>query len=423
MGSEGAGGALLENIANNVSPGERRRGRYKARETLWKVTGMQRVRYCGRFSTGHGVELRAADAIAGYAGLQHCGSVWACPVCASRILVHRALEVGAVLGEAIRQGHPLGFVTLTMRHTSAQALELLWNAARKGWQRSISGKGWKLVEDSVEGWVRVWEVTYGRNGWHVHVHCVVVLAQGVGEAEFERVASGMFRRWSRGLEAAGLEAPTLKGQEWHLVEGEKAAAQLSDYLAKSAAVELSTGDQLGFELTHTSPGRSRQGLKTRPVWSLLGELVETGEAQAFHRWREWEAGSKGKQQIGWSNGLRDRFAPALEEQTDQAIVDEAVGSEDDGLAFFTEDQWRQVIEQPGLALTLIEWAEQGPAALRALVLSWPVECTLLAAARVERWEPATGGRRGGEADARHRRRRPPPPEPDRSRSVTPTGYN
>ena len=150
-------GPPLENYANNVSPDARRRLRYERRAVLWKVSELKRIRHCGRVprSKDDGVTLRHIEGMAGLAGLQHCGSVWADPVCAGRILVHRALEMGAVLGRAIEQGYSLGFLTLTMQHRITQPLDLLWAAGQKGWKRSISGKGWVGVEHLVEGWVPV----------------------------------------------------------------------------------------------------------------------------------------------------------------------------------------------------------------------------------------------------------------------------
>lgn len=373
--------APLENTGSNVSAFDRKRVRYQRRELLWKVSKLQSVRQCGRVprSEDSGVTLRCSTGIAGYAGLQHCGSVWACPVCAARILVHRALEIGAVLGEAIRQGHPLGFITLTMKHSKSMPLELLWGAGAKGWRRAITGRGWVSVEPMVAGWVRVWEVTHGRNGWHVHVHCVMVMELGATAADLDAVAGGMFDRWSRGLVAAGLKAPLRKGQDWHMVTGEQAAEQLAEYLAKSVSVmdqlrvvaaRESLARGMGLELTHTMPGRARDDLKTRPVWALLDDLAETGEIGA---WREWEKTSKGRKQVGWSNGLRERFAPSIDEVTDLAIVEEEVGTAADDVVRWTGDQWRDFVSVPGLALELLEVAERGGAqAARDQLRSWGV---------------------------------------------------
>lgn len=366
-------GQPLENLANKVSaPSDRdqkRRDRWAKRAVLWKVSELRRVAYCGRVPRGSGVTVRARDGVAGFAGLQRCGSVWADPVCASQILTHRALEIGAVLGEAVRQGYGLGFFTLTMRHNRRQRLRELWDAAGKGWRRVITGRGWVAASEVVDGWVRVWEVTQGRNGWHVHVHGVMVLRPEAGAVEFDQVMSGAYERWSRGLVAAGLEAPRRVGQEWHVVAGDEAAAELGRYLFKFAeASDTERAVSLGLELAYSLPGRSADGLRTRPVWSLLDDLVLTGDAEALERWHEWERDSKGRRQVGWSTGLRDRFAPVLDELSDDQVVAVEHGSADDDLVLIEAEGWRVLVSMPWEMPGVLEAAEAGGAVAVALLL-------------------------------------------------------
>lgn len=319
--------------------------------------------------------LRCRDCQAAYSGLQHCGSVWSCPVCGASILVHRALEIGAVLGQAIAQGHQLAFVTLTLPHRRSQSLEHLWSSAQAAWQRAISGRTWRTASAGVEGWVRVWEVQYGLNGWHPHVHCVLVLAPDADGRDVEAVASGMFGRWSKGLISSGLDAPLLAAQDWQLVRGDQASSKLADYLVKmveSSSAELAAS--LGLELTHSMPGRAAESFKTRPVWSLLDELVATGEKRSLDLWHEWEAGSKGKRQVGWSKGLRERFAPEVEELTDAEVVDQELGSAADDVLGWDFRQWREFVRVPGRLVELLEVSELGGAeAARELLDRWGVE--------------------------------------------------
>jgi hypothetical protein len=258
------------------------------------------------------------------------------------------------------------FVTLTMRHHQAQALAGLWSAAGKGWSRSTTGSSWVAVSDEVDGWVRVWEVTHGRNGWHVHVHAVLVLN---GSENWERIPEGMYKRWAAGLMAAGLDAPLLVGQDWHLVQGEEAAEEVAGYLLKMAE---DPGFALGGELAYSSPGRSRAGLKTQPPFALLEELVQTGEASVLRLWHEWESASKGKRQIGWSRGLRERYG--VESIEDQAIVDEAVGTDADDLVGWSRAGWRELVRVPERMAQLLDVAEAGGApAVMATLDSWGIE--------------------------------------------------
>lgn len=383
----------LENHANNSSPAHvRRRARFQKRDFLRSYTSLKRVAFCGRFlrSTASGVTLRhnESSGAAGFAGLQHCGSVWACPVCSSRILVQRALEIGQLLASALSQGHQLGFFTLTMRHNSRQELEELWAAASKGWARVTGGKTW-IVDQStlgVDGWIRVWEVTKGKNGWHVHIHGVMVMAPTATADDLDQLMSRAFKRWSSGLEAAGLEAPRRIGQDWHLVEGDNAAAEVGSYLSKIT----DTGAALGLELTHSEPGRSRRGLATAPVWQLLEDAQNLGDGDALADWLTWEKVSKGKRQVAYSKGLRERFAPDIEELTDEELANEELGTKEDDLLHFFAEEWAKLSAIPQGPVTLLELVEGGglPAA-RAFLDLYGIRYYLIAA-------PTRGASSGGE---------------------------
>jgi hypothetical protein len=294
-------------------------------------------------------------------------------VCGASILTHRALEMGAVLGQALAEGHVLGFGTLTMRHRQGQPLKALWEAAGAAWGDATKGRPWERDQAAygLVGWVRVWEVTIGRNGWHVHVHFVAVLRAGVTAADFDALASGMFGRWSRKLVRAGLEAPGRQGQEWHIVDGDQAAAELGEYLFKFADQQHETAavaKSLGLELTHTVAGRSRDALKTRPVWSLVDEFASTGDVEPLGLWHEWEGTAKGKRQVGWSKGIRAKFAPDVEELSDEEVADQEVGTVEDTVARLSKEGWAQLVRIPGGPLEVIEALEGGgvPAMCQAL---------------------------------------------------------
>lgn len=342
------------------------------RASAWALTVLPRVAACGRATTGAGgVGVRLTAGAAGYSGLQSCGSVWADPVCSSKILARRAVEIGAALSQGQALGHGLGFVTLTMRHRRGQSLDELWSAAGKAWQRAISGKAWEAAQRrcGVVGWVRVWEVTTGRNGWHVHVHAVVVFDQGGSVDRLDQVASGMFGRWSRGLEAAGLDAPLRRGQEWHLVAGDDGGQSVAEYLAKLGR-SAAGGAALGLELTHVRPGRSRSALATAPVWSLLDQAAD-GEAAAIHGWHEWERASKGRRQVGWSKGLRALLALPEVERSDDELAAEELGTAADTLVVITPAGWSSLVRTPHRLPLVLDAAEVGGlSGLRSLLDSW-----------------------------------------------------
>jgi len=303
------------------------------------------------------VGVRVTDEHAGFSGLQSCGSVWADPVCASKILSRRAVEIGAVLSLAVAEGYVLAFGTFTMRHRRGERLELLWKAGRDGWRRVTSGKAYlsSVARCGVVGWVRVWEVTEGRNGWHVHVHWVAVMRPGSGKRELDDLAGGMLRRWSAGLARTGREAMRV-GQEWHLVSGDQAGEEVGRYVSKLGA------EGLGLELAYTQSGRARDGLKTRPVWSLVESFLGDGDLKSLDRWHEWERASKGARQVGWSRNeldLRARFNVTQPEKTDEEIAAEELGSEADTILWITPKGWASMVLHPMRMPELLDAAENG----------------------------------------------------------------
>lgn len=324
---------------------------------MWEASKLPGVRKCGRVRHADVVTVRVSDGVAGYSGLVSCGSVWADPVCSAKIMSRRAVEVGSMLSLAAAEGLVLGFGTLTMRHHVGQPLAFLWGAGFKGWRRAISGKAWASAQarHGVVGWVRIWEVTIGLNGWHVHVHFVVVLEAGSDANTLDELCDGMYGRWSRGLKAAGLGAPLRRGQDWHIVSGDQAGDDIAEYLSK---LGTSGGDALGLELTHVHPGRSRGFLGTDPAWSLLDDYAELGDLGALKLWHEWERASKGKRQLGFSSGFRERFRAGAE-KSDEEIAAEELGSSDDDLLAIEADGWREMVRHPERLSQLLDAAEHG----------------------------------------------------------------
>lgn len=351
-----AEGVRLENYANKSSLTPRE-ARYLARAALWKASRMPRCRKCGRVSrtaTGE-VGVRVSDGHAGFAGLVSCGSVWVCPVCSSKIMARRSLEIGAGVASAAAEGLPVAFCTLTMRHTKGDRLGKLWGGLSKGWSRSTSGVKWKRDREAfgVEGYVRVVEVTHGRNGWHVHVHALI-FAHGIGApGGLDALMEPMWDRWSAGVQSVGLRAPLPVGSEWHVIGGDLSGTKLGDYLAKGAGA----AGALGAELTQTQSKIARGVHSTSSHWSLLNDGPVNGEVGALKLWWEWEKASKGKRQIAWSQGLRDRLGLVLDEKSDEDVAKEEIGSEDDTVVFITKLGWALIVREPHLIGQLLTAAE------------------------------------------------------------------
>lgn len=341
----------LEKIANSSSPCDRtearirRSRRQELRESLWQVSRLERVRQCGRRPCDTaGVAMRLTAGVAGWSGLATCSSVWSCPVCNAKVMAERANEISTAVRAARDRGFTVGMVTLTMRHRQGQALADLWGALSYAWGRATSGKAWKEDGKHVKGFLRVVEVTHGDNGWHVHLHVLVVLDNA---SELDRVADGLWRRWKAGLIRKGLDAPLRKGQDWHVIDGDDDQV-LGEYLAKAVA----DVDDVALELTSS---QTKELGATRSPWLLLKEWKQTGDRQLLALWNEYELASHGRRHLTWSHGLR-QLLELGETRSDEEIATQELGTVADTVVMIPAGGWAIVCARQ-LTTVLLDIAE------------------------------------------------------------------
>lgn len=342
--------APLENYANNSSP-SLRASRYERRGILWRESSLERVRKCGRVLRGDAVALRITSGAAGFSGLTTCGSVWADPVCNAKIMARRALEIGASVAIWQSQERPVAFVTFTMRHHRGQGLGDLWNALQRAWARVTQGNSWVRNQErfGIAGWLRVVEVTFGPNGWHVHVHALFFLEHS-SPADLALMHRSMFGRWSAGLAAAGLAAPLLVGQDARLISG-PADIALREYFTKATDRPRA----IGLEMTQTQSKQARFKHSTDTPWRFL-DSIQAGDADALDLWHEWERFSKGRRQVTWATGFRRQLL-AIEEPSDEQIAAEEIGTEEDSVVYITPDGWANLCGYPADLAHLLTTAE------------------------------------------------------------------
>jgi hypothetical protein len=251
-------------------------------------------------------------------------------------------------------------ITLTTRHSKVDRLATLWDGVAKGWDRVTRGKGWQRNRDEfgVVGYLRVIEVTLGRNGWHVHVHALVFSEPGLTVDRLNALGQSMFGRWSAGVQSVGLRAPLPVGSEWHIVTDDIEGTSMGRYFAKLDA-GMSSAGAIGMELTQTQSKTARTVHSTRAVWSLLDEGVLEGEAVPLRLWHEWERASKGRRQIATTRGLRELLGIVAVEKTDEEIAAEVLGRREDTVAWITRAGWAVLVRRPHLIEQVLTTVENG----------------------------------------------------------------
>lgn len=273
-----------------------------------------------------------------YKGLQCCGSVWDCPVCAARITTYRAAEMAAVTALHRAAGGDSAFLTLTFPHYHSDVLAEVFPRVAKALRSFMNTRAVQrlLDEAGLVGWIRCLEVTHGVNGWHPHFHIVLLWRPGV---DLARARIELFLVWQRVCIAAGLPAPL-----WPYglaLEGVDSVNQgLEAYMAKSLGG--TGGDDrkpwsIELEMTKGPVKRGKRGSRT-PRDLLLG--VSQGVDADRVLFREYSEALHGRQQIKYSRGLKELYGVLAVEDSEIAEG----GEEEANWVFtFTPAQWDMVV--------------------------------------------------------------------------------
>lgn len=371
---------------------DRRSARYELRDFLNERSTLERVRKCGRVraQADLGVPVVLNEGVAHFQNVQLCGSVSACPVCGPRILERRVQEVDRVVRGARAAGMGVYFLTNTLPHDQGDALAPLLEATSKafsfchegrkwaGFDRWEHGCGGSLVEGLYvcgykQGWRcshRVWthhagardrfriigtirsrDLTHGINGWHPHLHSIVLTETPLLESELDQLRAYYSEHWAAKITTYGYRVPsTTYGTTLEAAR----SSSLGDYLAKITIAEkvLSQRSKLSLELVRHDLKTSRAS--GRHPWLILRDAHDFGEAIDAALWYEYERAMFGKQTITFSDGLKARFA--VEELTDEEIAAEDVGA-DETVCTIDPDRWRLLVRRRGARAHVLNLAE------------------------------------------------------------------
>lgn len=269
----------------------------------------------------------------GFGGLQVCSSVWACPVCAAKISERRRLDLDQAVQNWFAAGGYVLLVTFTVQHSAADALPLLQSALQSAYRAFVSGRWYQDLkkEYGIEGTIKALEVTYGANGFHPHIHCLVFTRSGLYS---QSLFSDEVRcRWASVLSRFGRSASYEYG-----VDVRSANAEIADYVAKFGREKKWT---IGSEITKSVVKRSKSAVGVS-MTELLAMYAFTGDKDAGSRWLQYAVTFKGERQLRWSPKLRGVLLPGSEEKTDEQVAleqsDMAVL-----LATLTRSQWAYVL--------------------------------------------------------------------------------
>ncbi|TAJ76112.1 MAG: hypothetical protein EPO42_13310 [Gallionellaceae bacterium] len=254
---------------------------------------------------------------ASFAGLNRCGNLHTCPVCAAKVAELRRKQLSAGMVNHCDNGGWAYLLTFTFPHTSDEKLQDLLKRFDKARQRFQNSKAWKAFkkEAGVIGVVNSLEFTVSQeNGWHPHVHMLAFTkskkAFGEGQPVNNQGDLDSLRiqelklLWVQVLFKCGLgEQAKLTDMMNHALNvrgGEKAA----EYIAKFGRDEKwGASSELARSHAKTGAAGEKWGVLHFTPFQLLVWAGE-GDAWAIHRFREFGEAVEGKRALVWSPKLK-----------------------------------------------------------------------------------------------------------------------
>jgi hypothetical protein len=267
-----------------------------------------------------------------------CGSVWHCPVCATRISEARRQELTSVVN-AWTGG--LAMVTYTASHRKNTPLREILDVITEGVRGFKSGRFFTGVKDRY-GWiggVKALENTYGENGHHPHCHELVFFTNELSDETLDQLHLSLRIHWREVLGRKGWLASTDVG-----LNMKTATSDIKDYITKwghEPSIEnpaFARKWTLEQEITKAVVKKGKK--EGRTMTQLLIDYMN-GDFQAGEVWKEYAREFKGRNQLVWSRGMRDLLKLNAWEKDE--VIAESVPQDTIVLAGFNRDQWKAIL--------------------------------------------------------------------------------
>lgn len=366
---------------------EARSKRFRLLDRLQAVTQLDRLSHCRRDPHGMSewVAVVSRDGLASYDGLQTCGSVWACPVDSAKVRQARTLALASVVMAWLDGGGGLIFPTLTLAHVKSDSLAATLGHLYDGWRYVTGHRDYRALRADlgIDHVCKAVEITYGRNGWHPHLHGLMFTRRPLTADEHERVRRTLWTLWNRYAERQHLRvlaesrAVVAKRVE---VTTDKGIAALAEYLFK-----VQDGYGIAAELVRADLKRGRS--KTARVPFQIAEAAVTKGGRDLALWHEYEAATKGRRVLDWTKGSAAALGfAASDEDLASAALEGA-----DLIADLTPAEWALVVRYRRRGYLLNQADRKGAQGVREAVEALRRRETHDLAASVRRgdgWPPA-----------------------------------
>jgi hypothetical protein len=306
--------------------------RYRLKNTSARVLRNKRIKYCGLRRISPQVDIHRDGS---FTGVEHCSDIRGCPICNARITERRRFELKQALDAAERLGWKPYLFTLTYPHSTQDDLQalvdsFLGNEHKSGARRLFRNrKVWKNFAKTVglQGIVYCLEATRGQNGWHVHTHEILFLSINDPEkagsiADWEAV---LLPAWQKACVDAGLKTPNSHGLQI------QSANAISDYLSNWS---------VDYELTKANSKKGKADSRT--PWDMLRDFQETGDCQSADLFREFHRVFRGRHQLVYSKGLRQKLG--LQKEKSDCELNEESNEKSPVVCSIDAERWMKVAQ-------------------------------------------------------------------------------
>lgn len=339
-------------------------GRYALMRTaqglLWKKNAewrdQNRTCWCSRSlkrDTGTVSVYRNEDGSgASLTGLNRCGNIWTCPVCAAKVAETRRAELSAGLVGHLKNGGAAYLLTLTFPHEADHPIAELLERFTKARQSLQNSRSWKRImsEAGRIGSVASLEVTISQeHGWHPHLHLLIFgNVQGFGEGEPANEKGDLISpairelkfTWTNILLKCGLgEFPKLS----HMIEhalNVRGGNQAAEYIAKYGRDERwGQSSEMTRHYNKQGSAGERDGLTHFTPFQLL-TWAGNGDEWSTRKFLEYAEAIEGKRAVTWSPGLKKSLGVNSDQTDEEIAADDSLMPEQIHVGELEQDQYQ-----------------------------------------------------------------------------------
>lgn len=274
---------------------------------------------------GSDVHIGHAEGELAWLGTYKCASPRFCPLCGAAIAEKNKNDIERGLAKAIQKGWSFIFLTFTIPHYKTQHPMDIVNGLENA--RRIYNHGNDFTkfakEHGKEGTITRYEETYGKHGWHPHIHEIMLFDHILSIEEYNGVTSFLKDKWSRACYKAKLvkENRTKAFEKYgfssdYTAVPEKIAGYISkmgswsdtsDAFKENAKKEITECSKqqrksFSYELSSTS-SKSPILAEGRTPWDIYAGSADGNEAD-FLLWLEYVQCFKDKKHLVWSRLLK-----------------------------------------------------------------------------------------------------------------------